>query len=299
VLVGLGSIGASALAGCSSDSPEDSSPNGGGNSEPTTEETTTAERTTTEETTTSEPAEFEIVGYEVPETAEIGENVTLSITVRNTGGQEGSLSVPIYARTPDSSWQEGAEWTFANVGPGETATRETDSIVFEYITRYEFRLGQSSSTAVVQSVSAKLSWGEEYTTPAGYRIRIDEPTLQDTYEYEDYMGNIEDSEPENGGQWAFVNVWVKNETGQTNFSPLGSDFGMLYGNSQSDGETILIDDPINKGEPFDGGELQPGVERNGWIAYQIPGDVDISNLTVAWSQETFDGQIGVNWTTTN
>jgi hypothetical protein len=48
-------------------------------------------------------------------------------------------------------------------------------------------------------VSAKLAWGAEYTTPNVYRVRVDEPTLQDTYDSEDYQRNIVETEPENGG----------------------------------------------------------------------------------------------------
>ena len=92
-----------------------------------------------------------------------------------------------------------------------------------------------------------------------------------------------------------MNVWVKNETGQTNFSPLQNEFGLLYDSSQSDGETYLIDEPINKDESFEGGELQPGVERSGWIAFAIPSGIQLNELTLAWSQDTFQGQIAANW----
>lgn len=298
VILGIGT--SVALAGCS----EGGTTTEGSTDSPTEQSTVTEEPTneptdsptpTEEDTPTPEPPSFEVVSYEIPETVEIGEEVTFAIIVRNTGEQEGSLSVPLYGRTPDSSWQEGGDVTFEDVGPGETATVEVGSIVYDYINRYEYRLGNSSKTAIVQTVSAKIAWGEEYTTPAGYRIRVDEPNLQDTYEYQDYQGNIKDKEPDSGGQWAFVNIWTKNETGQADYSPLASEFGLLYGSSQADGETILLDEPVNKGEPFEGGELQPGVERSGWVAFQISGNVGLSDLTMAWSQETYEGQIGVNW----
>ena len=90
-------------------------------------------------------------------------------------------------------------------------------------------------------------------------------------------------------------MYVKNETGQAASSPLALDMALIYGNSQSDGDTVLIDEPTNKGEPFDGGELQPGIERSGWIAYQVPSDISTDDLTMAWSDTTFDGEIAVNW----
>jgi hypothetical protein len=314
VLVGFGSVGSGiAIAGCSGEDPEsgeesspeqeendtESNPEPENEEEETEEESDNSEPENTEEEEEEpepEPASFEVASYDLPETVEVGEEFNFGITVRNTGGQVGDLTAPIYVRTPDIEWEELVEWTFTDVEPGETAERTTDSSsTLSYINRYEFRLGQSSETAVVQTVSAKVSWGDEYTTPAGYRIRVDEPNLQDTYEYEDFQGNIVDREPDSGEQWAFVNVWVKNETGETTFSPLASEFGLLYGNSQADGDTYLLDEPINKEEPFEGGELQPDVERSGWIAYQLPGDVSENDLTMAWSQDTFNGEIAANW----
>jgi len=161
--------------------------------------------------------------------------------------------------------------------------------------RYEIRLGTFDQTATIQGVSATVPWGDEYTTPEGYRIRVEQPDVQPTYESEDYDGSIVDVEPESGGQWAFATIWVKNETGQASYSPLASEFGLLYGNKQADGERFLVDDPINRGDPFEAGELQPGVERSGWIAFQVPDDLGVDDLTMAWSEDTYDGQISVRW----
>jgi hypothetical protein len=303
-LVQLIGVGATVgIAGCSSDNSEASGGDGGSDSTDTTANTDTDTDTETETETetetateTAEPAEFELVEYNIPETVEIGEAVTFEITVRNTGGQTDDFVAPLYYRTPDTDWQEGGDWTFTDVQPGESVTAETaEPIVFDYIQRYEYGLGDFSETAVLQTVSAKVAWGNEYTTPAGYRIRADTPTLQDSYEYEDYQENTEDAEPDNGGQWAFINVWVKNETGQANYSPLSNDFGLLYENSQSDAQTLFVNEPINKGDAFDGGELQPGVERSGWIAFAIPSEMQLNELTLAWSQDTFEGQIAANW----
>jgi hypothetical protein len=302
-LLVLGGVGIlTGVAGCSS---EESSPDEGGQDDtPTSTDTATdtltdspTDEPTDSPTDTPVPASFEVVEYSVPETVEIGEEVTFEITVRNTGEQQGDFSAPLYVRTPDSTCEEGGDWTFTDVEPGETASGTTNSLTFDYIQRYEFRLGQSSKTAVMQTVSAKVSWGGEYRTPEGYRIRVDSPTLQETYEYEDFQGNIEEKEPENGGKWAFANVWVKNETGQTNYSPSARDFGLLYGNTQSDGTTFVADEPIRKGEPFEGGELQPGVERSGWILYEIDSGVTLEDLEMAWSEETFEGQIAARWGT--
>jgi hypothetical protein len=281
-----------AVAGCSSDSPEseaDGSP-----------ESTDANNQDQQSDSTNDgsnqggEASFEVTEYEIPETASIGSTVSGTILVENVGGSTGGFTTPLYIRTPDSDWTQVNEYTAENVEPGETAQLNVEISNLQYINRYEIGLGQSENTAVIQTVSASLDWGTEYTTPEGYRIRVDEPNLQSTYTYETYSGDTEEKSPEDRGQWAFVNVYVKNETGQTEYSPLSDEFALVTGNSQFD-STFLIDDPVNKGEQFEGGELQPGIERSGWIVYELPADLSTSDLTMAWSNTTYGGEISVNW----
>lgn len=286
----VGVIGTAALtviSGCGSDS------SGGQSSQ--------REANTPPPTATQAPARFRVVEYNIPETIELGERATIEMTVRNIGESTGDFGATLYARTPDREWEQLHYWTANAVPAGDTVTMKkaadgiTKFIQSDYIRQIEFRLGESSYTAAIQIVPGQLSWGEQYTTPEGYVITIGQPTLQDTYDYEEFTGDIEQAEPDTGGQWAFVNAYVKNNTGQTEFSPLGSDFALIYGNSQADSEIILARDPINKGDEFEGGELQPGIERSGWIPYQVSNSVSVNDLTVAWSKTTFDGEIAVNW----
>lgn len=273
------------VAGCST--------NEGDPSGSTEDEESSAD--TSSEGTTSGEAQFSLVEWNVPSEVAINQQIDIGVVVENTGDAAEDFTAPLYEKTPDSEWTNMTEIDFGTIQPGEGVEMVFDEVVYEYINRYELRLGDFQQTTVLQTVSAQIDWGSEYTTPNGYIIRVDEPEVQDSYEYENFNENIDQKEPDNGGQWAFLNAYVKNETGQSEFSPLASEINLIYGSSQSDGETILIDDPVNKGEPFDGGELQPGIERSGWIAYEIPSDVSVNDLTVAWSETTIDGEISVNW----
>lgn len=297
VLGNITLIGSVAIAGCSSDGgrEQDTSPDNeqsesddGQSAEPTEEELS-------EEDNQQGSASFEIEEWDVPSEIEINETFTQSVMVTNTGDAAGELSTELYQRTPESDWTSIEDADFGTIEPGETATVSYDGISYRYVNRYEFRLGDFEQTTVLQTVSAKLEWGAEFTTPNGYVIRVDEPNFQATYSYEDYSGASSEARPEDGGQWVFVNAYVKNETGQAAFSPLGSEFALIYGSSQADGETLLINDPAEKGEPFDGGELQPNVERSGWIAYEVPSGLSVEDVRIAWSQTTLNGPVSVNW----
>jgi hypothetical protein len=281
------------VAGCSGSDGSD-----GGTDQPNTE--TATEPPT--ETPTPDPAKFEVVGYEAPDRVEIGEAFVMRATIENTGGQSGSFTAPIYFRTSKSGisapWEEGGERNLGTISPGESVTVEFFEGSLTFIARYEFRIGENSPTTVIQTVPASLSWGTEYHTLDGYEIRVDEPTLQDTYEYDNY-GGIEERAPEDGGQWAFVNVYVKNPTAVNNFPPLPGDFSIVTGNTQYD--RLLLDgpDPINKNQQlqFEGEELQQGIERSGVIVYAIDSGLSIGDLRVALSKNTLHGEIAVNWQT--
>jgi hypothetical protein len=284
-ITGIVTAGSISVAGCSSDEGD---PTGSTESEESSDETSSGE-------TSSGEAQFEFVEWNVSSEVEINQGVEIGVTVENTGEAAGDYSAPLYERTPDSDWTNMTEIDFGTIQPGNDVEMVFEDVVYNYINRYELRLGDFQQTTVLQTVSAQIDWGTEYTTPSGYIIRVDEPELQGSYEYEDYTGAASQKEPDSGGQWAFVNVYVKNETGQAASSPLAFDMSLIYGNSQADGDTVLVDDPANKGEPFDGGELQPEIERSGWIAYQVPSDISTDDLTMAWSTTTFDGEIAVNW----
>jgi hypothetical protein len=277
VIEAIGVGGLTVLAGCSSNSSNEQSEQG----------------------QSSAPVDFEIVAYNTPKTLEIGERGEIEITVHNAGERKADFRAPLYVRTPGREWEELGYWTASGVLSGFNETLQSPSggitkpIQFDHIQRVQYRLGELSKSPVIQITPANLSWGEQYTTPEGYIIAINQPTLQDTYDYEGFGGMMRQAEPDDGNQWVFVNVYVKNETGQVEYSP--SDFALIYGNSQADSEIILSFDPINQGDQFEPGELQPGIERSGWIAYQIPSNISVSDLTIAWSKTTFDGEIVVNW----
>jgi hypothetical protein len=294
LIKGVVTASAVAISGCSGDEGD---PTGSTESEESDEETDTetSDGGTASEETASEEAEFEFVEWTTPSEVELNEEIEVGMVVKNTGSQAGDYTAPLYQRTPNSDWTRVSEVDFGTIQPDEEVEMVFEDVAYSYINRYALRLGDFQKTSVIQVLSAKIDWGTEYTTPNGYIISVDEPELQDSYEYEDYNGEVSPKEPDSGGQWAFLNAYVKNETGQSKYSPLAGDINLLYGSSQADGETILIDEPINKGEPFEGGELQPDVERSGWIAYEIPADVSTDDLTVAWSKTTIEGEISVNW----
>ena len=203
-ITGVATAGSISVAGCSGDEGDPT-----GSTEEESSDATSNEESSDEssnEDTDSAEAQFEFVEWNVPSEVEINEEFELGMVVENIGGEAGSFTAPLYQRTPESDWSEISELNFGTIQPDEANELSFTDTSFPYINRYELRLGDFQQTTVLQTVSAQIDWRNEYITPNGYIIRVDEPELQDSYEYEDYSGAVSQKEPDDGDQWAFVNV---------------------------------------------------------------------------------------------
>lgn len=260
--------------------------------EPTPTDTPTATSTpTATPTATPEPAEFELVGFGLPEQVEIGEEFVMEITVRNVGGRSDTFQAPIYVKTPDSDWEEGEPWSFGTIDPGEEVTAESnDPISIPYMTELEFALGDFDETASLQVVSKTLNFQGSYTSPDNIKIVVLGVGFLDSYDYS--IGDYNYTETASDGmKFAEVNVSATNKSGSPEWIPLKNDFAVLVGNQQFD----YVIDRRDDSNIYEGGEVQAGVTRSGRILYEVPEDVEREDLQVAWSESYYEGDVAVYW----
>lgn len=147
----LGTVaGATALAGCTGSAEQ---------SEPTTTETATA-TTTMQETTTVDDNE-EVTNVELPEAVQVGEPLTLEVTVENPDGEP--LMMIWAVRVIDTV--AGKEWarTF-NLNGEEGETSFTETIEIEWGTDHETELLVEPGAA-----SMSILGGEDYESTTTFR----------------------------------------------------------------------------------------------------------------------------------
>jgi hypothetical protein len=268
-------------------------------STPTPTETsspTPTESPTATPTPTPQPASFELVEYNSPESVSINETAEITATVENTGEVAGVFSAEVYVRF-DASEQFSPldDPVEAEIPPGG----QVEITIAEYQPLYtdealEARLGDFEETLTVNAVSATLEYGTTFTQYDGYLINLSNPRLTQSYTSEGYTGGEEEESAPEGSQWLFVSVLVENGTGETELSPLSSDFSVLAGNSQFD-PAILVPEPVEQGQPYDGGELQPGVVREGYIGFEIDAGLSLDDLQIVYTTQTIDGEVTVYW----
>lgn len=283
------SIGA--IAGCSSGG--DTSTDNTTTTRITSDVETTISETSTEKTETTtevgEP-EFKLISFDAPKQVEIGKEFTIKAEIKNVGNAAGKFHSVISGKTVDSDWQKAGDIETEEIAPGETATWTSKTVTFSYQMQTTFRIEQLDKQFTIRSVSRKLAFGETFTSPEGVAVTVQKLELKTYYEYEDYDGNTAEKRAGDGKQWAFVYLKAKNETGESQFVPLTTDVNLVAGNTQYD--EAYINKEANK---YDGGEVESGIVRKGWIAYEIPDDLSKADVRVAWSGEDINGKWSVRW----
>jgi len=279
----VGAVGATcALAGCFNlESDGDTGDNGdsGGGSTP--------EPTATDTPTETAESDIRVTSIEAPEEVELGQEFTYTIELENSGNADGTFTGTIEASLPDGGTANRAELDI-DVPAGETVTRKSDPITVNAITELTLSVGGVSTA--IQFVSARRTFGDSFRAPTEVIATVNGVTLQSEYEYEDYRGETATESAAEGFQYAFVDVTAENASGSSEYIPFNQDFTVRVGSGQYDAAFVSRERGM-----YDGGQVGPGVIREGEIAYEIPEDVSQVEITVEWFESGFDGDYGVRW----
>lgn len=294
----LGALGiTTAIAGCTGASETDDEASAASDT-PTPHDSTEA---TTETDTPSESssdsavgqAEFEVVTVDHPDEVELNKDLQFTITVKNTGDAAGTWTETLSAKIDDGKWDRIGEISL-DVPAGTTATWTSGVVSLAYQTTVYYRLEEAATEFSVQFVAATLSYGESFTSPESIAVTVEKVELQRYYEYEDYDGSVSNKRADDGKQWAFVHCHIQNTGTESAFAPLESDINIIADSRQYDRE-MVVDTLVNKGEPYDGGEIEAGIVRDGWIAYQIPASLSQGDFRVSWNDDNYEGSWTARW----
>lgn len=281
------------LAGCSNvdDVPtinEGSSDGGEGNADAETDESTPEVSEESNETEEAEPEpEFEIRSIEVPEEVEIGEEWSYTVTVANTGNADGTYTGVLEIDSPDFNQPETRDISI-DIPAGEEVTAESDTATIEIIT--EITIALENKSATVQSISARLYFGETYEAPTGINVEVEGISARGGYRYDGVSGETRSVSSSEGQQFAFVDVVVENVSGSVAVIPSSQGFAIRVGQRQYDATIIRKEEG-----KYQGGQVGPGVIREGWIAYDIPEELEREDLTIEWFETGLGGDHGARW----
>lgn len=294
----LAACGATLVAGCGGagdgGGQEDSGQDTTAEPTPTTAdepESTDDEPESSDDTAEPSPAEFELVAMEFPDEVALEEEYTPEITIRNVGDQAGTLEAPMYSRIADTEWEETGTWTFTGVAGGATRTEQgADGWHHNYLYEYGYSLGDFEESVTVDTTPFETTLTETYPAPNGVEVTVSEVRLTARYQYQNYDDETVAKEAPDGSQWALVTLRAENTSDSA--ATLPHTFDLYLVTSKSQYEQIYIDKEDNK---YEGGEVQPGIVREGWVAYEIPDTIVDGAVEIVWSGHPNGGDVTAIW----
>lgn len=163
----------------------------------------------------------------------------------------------------------------AENGEGEEEDEDDDTVDAEYVDEVDG--------------TVELSYGEEAETSFGVVHVAHGLDIQDSFE----RSSGREEEAEEGMQFALLNFEARNESDVEQRVALPTDPVLLHDGSQYDQQVGLP-------QRYEGGELQPGVTREGQLLYEVPEGITEDDLTTVLSKDSYDGdsepyQFRVHW----
>lgn len=144
--------------------------------------------------------------------------------------------------------------------------------------------------------SGELGLGETFTTPTDLEVTIEDVRLQDSYEYTDFDGSTQVETAPDGEQFAFVDIHVRNVSGETRETPNRLSFDIVAGTEQKQplGRVDTEKEGIYEGLET----VVDGVESSGFNLYLIDADVDRAGIRIFHDGYDIESEEGweVIWT---
>lgn len=246
----------------------------------------------------SEPADLQVSTFECsPEEVELRDEVSLSITVTNHGGEVGQGELWYTAAGELNS-------ILIEVSPGTDETY-TETITFDRTGSYTIRLDPVSTSdirnldhaAEIQVNPKYLEIGESWTNIENYTMSVNEPFFTESYRARsDLSGEIERYQPEQEDLYAFVPVTIENEGNGSSQVPIPDQYFSRVGSELYE---LSIDPafrrPDLRGEfeditLYDSGEIPPETTKSGYLIFEVPSEAE-SDFFVGWSSRYREDEV--------
>mgnify|MGYP000114825487 CR=1 FL=1 len=292
LLVTSGTGLATALSGCSalSGGSDGESDGSGDDSTSGSDGDSDSGETATTTDTPAGPASFEEVSLAAADGAQIGSELTLTVSATNVGGETGTYegTVRLAASGDESADDEensgpSFETSFEidSVSPGETGETEITGPAFETVDDYEFVVAESDASVTVRPEPETAAVGETLAVGQDLAVTVDDVSVQEsvftpsfrssglsTYEEVSAFG------APSGHVLAVVTVTAENTGTQTTSAErgtLGITDAEWYGDGEGAPDSILG----RSDSRFTAGglpEIAPSESATGYFIAQVPRD---------------------------
>ncbi|WP_373190082.1 DUF4352 domain-containing protein [Halolamina sp.] len=222
------------------------------------------------------PPYFEEVSIESPSEVRVGEEFSLTVSAKNTGGRKGNFSTTLTAG--QGVFSSDSSVTIEGIPVGKTGSIEVGPIRFDGAASYDFRITDYDTSHTVEALARTQNVGSSYESHSGISVSVDETAVKGTYSTFD--GN---AIPDSGNVFLFLKVSARNNGNSSTTLPSGSLTLHVDGQPVESADVPLPGDMSQEYVPgFE--QVSPGVSESGWLAFEVPRSA--SKVKLGWNIHT-------------
>lgn len=240
------------------------------------------------------------ISGDVPAEVEAGEEFTAGWTVENRGDAAAAVTYGLDISVAAEDRWEPVFQEEVDLEGGDSESDSTDPVSFDQGGTIQWRFwtewdgGEDSETLETEVIPPTRRFGDEFRAPNDLLITAANPRLTGRYEYEDYSGERAVHTAPEGQQFAFVDLTVENDAGETRETPNRLSFELVAGDRQVE---PMSRTEYERDDGYDGlNDIVDGVVEEGVLPYLIPDDVDVEDVALFHSEADFE--LDVRWEVT-
>lgn len=240
------------------------------------------------------PPHFEEVKLSGPSEVTVGEEFTLTVSAKNTGGKKGDFTNTL--TVGEGPFSSDRNVKIENIGVTKTKSTKLDPIQIGYAGEYNFRITDYGASHTVSVTTRILGSEKELNLENGPTISVTDTTLRKSVAYPTDSGT-ELLTPSSGRVLAFIHLSIRNG-GDSNLYAGPSSFTVENGEQITElgtYSTSLKDLRDIEGQPLSTDTVLPDESKSGWILAEVSPETAKNGIRVTWNRDSESSDPEAEW----
>ncbi|ELZ90131.1 hypothetical protein C440_17041 [Haloferax mucosum ATCC BAA-1512] len=229
----------------------------------------------------SGPPYFENVEISGPSEVSVGDEFDIEITAKNTGGKKGDFTATLSTGKGAFTLDQSVRIEDVQVTKSKTTTIE--DIYSDYATELTYRITDYDARHSVSVKTKGLELGETFETHDGHSIAVNGVGLEKSVFLNGESKQLLSANPGNVIVLVYFTIGYEGDDER----PFTSDEIVTTAGSfisESSLSTYTFDDIAGvRKEHLDLSEIEPGVQKSGWMMFEVPYS-ELETLGVVWDR---------------
>lgn len=240
------------------------------------------------------PPHFEEVKLDGPSEVVVGEEFSLTVSAKNTGGKKGDFTNTL--TVGEGAFSSERNVKIEDIGVTKTKSVEIEPYQIGYAGEYKFRITDYGASQTVSVATKTLDSENELNLENGPTISITDTTLRQSVAYPTDSGT-ELLTPSSDRVLAFIHLSISNG-GDSNLYAGPDSFTVENGEQITELGTYsasLKDLREIDGQPLSTDTVLPDESKSGWILTEVSPETAKNGIRVSWNRDSESSDPEAEW----